>query len=171
MGALPFLLFNVCTAQVIHGTCQIKNTTLTELTCFGPTQLNNVTIQGALNVFGPLTMTKSAINGSIDIKGSLSSTRSTVKGPAIVYGSIAATMTVFNSNVIAYTSDIELHQSQVKGSFSITANDKVPILQLMDQSTISGNVIFSKQAGTVKVSQDSEVAGSISNGATENSHK
>ena len=149
-------------SQVVHGVCKLTNVAVNELTCFGAAELNNVTIKGALS------MIKTAVNGSIDVKGSLSSTNSVVKGPVITYGPISATTTVFNSNIISYTTDIVLNASEVKGSLSIESKDKIPTLQLIDHTIVTGNVTFSKQAGIIKSDPESQVLGSVTNGTKQN---
>ena len=155
-------------SQVVHGVCKLTNVAVNELTCFGAAELNNVTIKGALSVFGTLSMIKTAVNGSIDVKGSFSSTNSVVKGPVITYGPISATTTVFNSNIISYTTDIVLNASEVKGSLSIESKDKIPTLQLIDHTIVTGNVTFSKQAGIIKLDPGSQVLGSVTNGTKQN---
>lgn len=164
---IVFFLSTITHAQVIHGSCQMKNTSVNELVCFGPTQLTNVTVKGPLSVFGPLELIKTTVNGSVDVKGLLSCKQSVVKGPIIVEGPITAVTTVFHSNVTSYANEIILNQTEVKGSLSIESKEKKPILQLINHTIIRGNITFSKQAGVVNLTEESQVLGTLVNGTQE----
>lgn len=157
-----------CFATVIHGICRIHDTTTSELTCFGPAELNRVTVNGALSVFGPLKLTNSTVKGSVDVKGLMTAINSTIQGPAIVYGPIIAVTTIFNSNINSFTTTMMLNKTEVKGSILIESSDKPPTLELADSTIVRGNIEFSKKSGTVKLSKDSQLIGTVKNGTKQN---
>ena len=166
---ITLVFSTACFATVVHGICQIHDTTTSELTCFGSAELNHVTVNGALSVFGPLKLTNTIVKGSVDVKGLVTAINSTIQGPAIIYGPMTATTMLFNSNINSFTTTMILNKTEVQGSILIESSDKSPTLELTDNTIVRGNIEFSKQSGIVKLSKDSQVIGAVTNGTKQNS--
>lgn len=163
-----FILFtaiaaNSANAQVIYGHCVIQNATLDELTCFGPADINNSMIKGKLSITGPLNMNKVDVQ-TLEVKGPLDINNSIVHTKAALYGPITASNTQFMNDIYAATNQMKLTQTTVKGDINIRSEQDQPIVDMKEHAIVYGNVGFTLKEGLVKLSNDSEIKGSINNG-------
>lgn len=150
-------------AQTIYGVCTYSNTTLKNLTCFGPATLVGTKVTGKLSVYGPLTLDDAYVN-KVTVKGMIRSKNSKIHGVTSVYGPIFADKTKFFSDVFSATTVLQLVKSTVKGKLTIESKDKHPILYMACNSVIKKGVVFSNLSGLIKISNNSNIRGKIDNG-------
>ncbi len=164
---LPFVIIMIpiaANAQVNMGPCHYDKQTLSNLTCFGPADLEGTTVMGQLIVYGPLTLNAATVN-EVQVKGEIHSTSSSIKGVASVYGPLFANNSSFAKDVFSATNYLELTSSKILGNMTEKSSNQIGVIQMTQDSSISGDVDFSDQAGIVKLDKSSQVKGSIKNGS------
>ncbi|MES2218343.1 MAG: hypothetical protein V4501_08020 [Pseudomonadota bacterium] len=137
---------NVIIAQVtlgcmsINGSASLTGTTFTgDLILTGPLRASGVKFQG-LNVTGPVSLESSQIAGEAHIIGALSVMSST-----------------FNKKLTVNAVDILLNGTTTK---DIIIESSQPSTLLLTDTTVNGNVIFSKAHGTV-TNKNSTIKGKV----------
>lgn len=153
-------------AYIGFNVCNYGAQTLSAVVCYGPTVLKQTTVTGDVKVAGTFDATGVSMAGLI-IAGNVTIADSKVTGNAEVIGSLHAKRVIFQQNVTVTSADIDLSQTNIKGSLNITSKDTNPTLSMACGTVVKGGVTFNGKAGILQITDDSAVQGKIVNGSME----
>lgn len=162
-----FLMGSHCVfAYTGAGVCQLGKETTDKVICYGPTVLKDTTVTGEVKIAGPLkasgvTMDNMTVVGSAELDNCV------VKGIVSMAGSFQATNVRFEKGVEVKAAYLRLNHSRIKGNLVMQSDNKKPMLSLECGTMIDGDLIFIGKAGTVQITDDSLIKGTLKNGDME----
>lgn len=114
-----------------------------------------------------MTLVGSLLMIAAHAQGVANVSHSSVKGNVEVTGAINAKHGNFAGDLSIASDNAVLSASSVKGSITMKAKNKNPVLELYCGTTVLGDITFKNYAGIIKKSADSIIKGKVINGSIE----
>ena len=173
--------FRINFSNKSFGLTQYKNETFDSLTCYGATQLDNVSIRGPLAIYGQLDANKLSIQGPITIYGhaeldditckdeitvygKLTLDKGTISGKTKIYGGARIEQSTVD-DLVTYARKITLTSSTVKNIHMKKDTGKVTVTLV--KTKVNGDITFDCGNGRVILDRESSISGKVIDGNIE----
>ncbi len=166
----------------ISGNAQFRQSKLQDLSIDGKATLENTQVNGEMNIAGALRVSKSQIGGkllhcsgsltsnnstytlALNVNGNLDSSHDNFLQAVNTSGSITLNQSTFHQGITSSGYKLKLTNSQVQGDISDNARIWILTPQIfLDNTQVSGNVIFTKMTGELILANGAKVTGTVKN--------
>ena len=152
-------------SMTINGSANIKGNTLKNLTVNGSATIKEVTVSEDTKINGSVKLKESDL-GSLTVNGSADLKSVTVKGLVVIYGSGDFKDSQFQDLELGGTR-FDFTDTKVAGNIHVEPAGffaKKEQLLVLNDTIVSGNIVFDSEKGIVELQGSSEITGEVVGG-------
>lgn len=147
----------------ITGDLALRHATLSDVKVVGDLEANDTHVNGTLLVKGDAVLSQVSVDNSARIVGDAKAAQVKFNSDTAIIGDLNCDTCAFKQTLRLAANHADLASSSTK-SILFDPSDKNQMITIHSNSTVEGDIQFTRSGGTVNLSKDSLITGIVKNG-------